>query len=110
AGTFATAATAAGSIIGTIAYMAPEQASGRAADQRADIYALGLILYEMLVGWRASSGGETALAMLIERSRQPPPGLRTIDPTIPEPIERLVTKCLEPDPIARYQTTGELEA
>jgi serine/threonine protein kinase/Flp pilus assembly protein TadD len=110
AGTFATAATAAGAIIGTIAYMAPEQASGRAVDQRADIYALGLILYEMLVGRRASSGGETALAMLIERSRQPPPGLRTIDQTIPEPIERLVTKCLEPDPNARYQTTADLEA
>jgi serine/threonine protein kinase/tetratricopeptide (TPR) repeat protein len=110
AGTFATAATAAGSIIGTIAYMAPEQASGRAADQRADIYSLGLILYEMLVGRRASSGGETALAMLIERSRQPPPGLRTIDAAIPEPIERLVTKCLEPDPNVRYQTTAELEA
>ncbi len=109
AGTFATAATAAGAIIGTIAYMAPEQASGRAVDQRADIYALGLILYEMLVGRRASSGGETALAMLIERSRQPPPGLRTIDQTIPEPIERLVTKCLEPDPTARYQTTAQLE-
>ena len=90
--------------------MAPEQASGRPADQRADIYALGLILYEMLVGRRGSGGGDTALALLIERSRHAPPGLRTIDPTIPEPVERLVTKCLEPDPAARFQTTAELEA
>jgi len=110
AASYATAATAAGAIIGTIAYMAPEQASGRPADQRSDIYALGLILNEMLVGRRGSGGGETALALLIERSRHAPPGLRTIDPTIPEPVERLVTKCLEPDPAARFQTTAELEA
>jgi tetratricopeptide (TPR) repeat protein len=106
-GTFATAA---GAIIGTLAYMAPEQAAGRPADQRVDIYAFGLILSEMLVGKRMSSGADTALAMLIERSRQAPPRLRAVDPSIPEPIERIVAKCLEPDPAARYQATAELEA
>ena len=65
AGTFATAA---GAIIGTLAYMAPEQATGKPVDQRADIYAFGLILSEMLVGKRGSSGGDTALALLIERA------------------------------------------
>jgi tetratricopeptide (TPR) repeat protein len=107
AGTFATAA---GAIIGTLAYMAPEQASGRPVDQRADIYAFGLILSEMLTGRRGTVGGDTALAQLIERSRQAPPPLRTIDASIPEPIERIVSKCLEPDPNARYQTTKDLEA
>jgi serine/threonine protein kinase/tetratricopeptide (TPR) repeat protein len=106
AGTFATAA---GAIIGTLAYMAPEQATGKPVDQRADIYAFGLILSEMLVGKRGSSGGDTALALLIERSSHPPARLRTVDPTIPEPIDQLVARCLEPDPAARYQTTKELE-
>jgi eukaryotic-like serine/threonine-protein kinase len=106
AGTFATAA---GAIIGTLAYMAPEQATGRPVDQRADIYAFGLILSEMLVGKRGSSGGDTALALLIERSSHAPPPLRTVDPSIPEPLDRLVARCLEPDPAARYQTTKDLE-
>jgi serine/threonine-protein kinase len=107
AGTFATAA---GAIIGTLAYMAPEQATGKQVDQRADIYAFGLILSEMLVGKRGSSGGDTAIAVLIERATHPPPRLRTIDPAIPEGLDALVARCLEPDPAARFQTTGELEA
>jgi tetratricopeptide (TPR) repeat protein len=107
AGTFATAA---GAIIGTLAYMAPEQASGRPVDQRADIYAFGLILSEMLTGRRGTVGGDTALAQLIERSRQAPPPLRAMDPSIPEPIDRIVTKCLEPNPDVRYQSTKDLEA
>ena len=106
AGTFATAA---GAIIGTLAYMAPEQAIGKPVDQRADIYAFGLILSEMLIGKRGSSGGDTALALLIERASHAPPRLRTIDPAMPEPLEQLVARCLEPDPAARYQTTRELE-
>jgi tetratricopeptide (TPR) repeat protein len=110
AGTFATAA---GAIIGTLAYMAPEQATGKPVDQRADIYAFGLIFSEMLIGkqWgkHGSSGGDTALAVLIERASHAPARLRTIDPTIPEPLDRLIARCLEPDPAARYQTTKELE-
>jgi tetratricopeptide (TPR) repeat protein len=107
AGTFATAA---GAIIGTLAYMAPEQATGRPVDQRADIYAFGLILSEMLVAKRGSSGGDTALALLIERATHAPLRLRAIDPSIPEPIDKLVARCLEPDPAARYTTTKDLEA
>ena len=106
AGTFATAA---GAIIGTLAYMAPEQATGKPVDQRADIYAFGLILSEMLVGKRGSSGGDTALALLIERASHAPPRMRTIDPTIPEALDRVVARCVEPDPAARYQTTKDLE-
>ena len=107
AGTFATAA---GAIIGTLAYMAPEQATGKPVDQRADIYAFGLIVSEMLVGKRGSSGGDTALALLIERASHAPPRLRTIDPSIPEALDQLVARCVEPDPAARFQTTAELEA
>ena len=107
AGTFATAA---GAIIGTLAYMAPEQATGKPVDQRADIYAFGLIVSEMLVGKRSSSGGDTALALLIQRASHAPPRLRTINPSIPEALDQLVARCVEPDPAARFQTTAELEA
>ena len=106
AGTFATAA---GAIIGTLAYMAPEQATGKQVDQRADIYAFGLIFSEMLIGKRGSSGGDTALALLIERATHAPPRLRSADPTIPEALDAIVARCLAPDPVARYQTTKELE-
>jgi tetratricopeptide (TPR) repeat protein len=105
-----TLATAAGAVIGTLAYMAPEQAMGKPVDQRADIYAFGLIVSEMLVEKRGPSQGDTALALLIERSRQAPPRLRSVDPSIPEAIDRIVAKCVEPEPAARYQTTKELEA
>ena len=107
AGTFATAA---GAIIGTLAYMAPEQATGKPVDQRADIYAFGLIFSEMLIGKRGSSGGDTALAMLIERATHAPQRLRSVDPTITEGLDALVARCLNPDADARFQSTQELEA
>ena len=107
AGTFATAA---GAIIGTLAYMAPEQATGKPVDQRADIYAFGLIVSEMLVGKRGSSGGDTALALLIERASHAPPRLRALDPSMPEGLDQIVARCVEPDAAARFQTTAELEA
>jgi tetratricopeptide (TPR) repeat protein len=106
----ATIATAAGSIMGTLAYMAPEQASGQPVDQRADIYALGLICYEMLSGRPIGGGADSALAVLMQRSRHAPPPLRTIDATIPEPLDRIIARCLAPDPAARYQKTADLEA
>ena len=90
--------------------MAPEQATGKSVDQRADMYAFGLIVSEMLVGKRTSSGGDTALALLIERASHAPPRLRALDPSIPEGLDQVVARCVEPDPAARFQTTAELEA
>jgi tetratricopeptide (TPR) repeat protein len=112
-GTRATATsghTVVGSIVGTVEYMAPEQARGQAADQRADIYAVGLILYDMLLGRKRAAGAESAIAELSGRMQSPPPDLRQIDPTIPEPLERIVSRCVQPDPAARFQTTADLAA
>jgi tetratricopeptide (TPR) repeat protein len=103
-----TVGTATGTLMGTVEYMAPEQASGSRVDQRADIYALGLIVHEMLVGRRHSS--DTALGELMLRTREAPPSVRSLDPQIPEAIDRIVARCLRPDPAERYQTSAELAA
>jgi eukaryotic-like serine/threonine-protein kinase len=102
--------TMVGAVVGTIHYMAPEQAKGQTVDHRADIYAFGLILRDALVGLNRQEGAPTALAELQKRLDAAPVSLRTIDATIPEPLDRIVTRCLAPDPAGRYQTTAELEA
>ena len=102
--------TVAGAIIGTIEYMAPEQARGQEIDQRVDIYAFGLILYDMMAGRRRASHAKSAIAELQGRLEKPPPPIRTVVPEIPEPLERLVSRCVEPDKEKRFQTTKELVA
>jgi serine/threonine protein kinase/tetratricopeptide (TPR) repeat protein len=102
--------TVAGAIVGTFEYMAPEQFRGEVADQRADLYTMGLILYDMLTGRRRSKSARSAVAEVQRRTKESPPPLREVDPEIPEPLEQLVSHCLEPDPDDRFQTTGELEA
>jgi serine/threonine protein kinase/tetratricopeptide (TPR) repeat protein len=97
-----------GAVIGTIDYMAPEQARGEPVDHRADIYAFGLILYRMLVGKRLAPGAADALSDLTARMSHAPTSLRKIDASIPEDVERIASRCLEPDPAARYQTTSQL--
>jgi tetratricopeptide (TPR) repeat protein len=104
------AGTAMGSVVGTLEYMAPEQARGEAADQRADIYAVGLMLYDMLVGRRRLMIGTSPMSEAMARMQQAPPPLRTLEPSVPEPVERIVARCLEPDAANRYQTVGELVA
>jgi tetratricopeptide (TPR) repeat protein len=100
--------TMAGAVIGTLQYMAPEQGRGEAVDQRADIYAFGLILSDMLVGRRQAAGTGTFMTELLRRMQSAPPSPRTIDPTIPEGIDHVISRCVQPDPAARYQTSAEL--
>jgi len=96
-------------IVGTIEYMAPEQAKGAAVDQRSDIYSFGLILYDALLGRRRAAHTESSLAELRSRMEQAPAPPRTVDDSIPPPLDALITRCLDPDPAKRYQTTSELE-
>ena len=105
-----TIGTASGVLVGTIDYMAPEQATGSHVDQRADVYAFGLMLAEMLVGRHSAGTADGTLATLMERARQAPAPVRSIDRSIPEALDRVVTRCLQPDPAARYQTSSELAA
>jgi len=98
-----------GNIVGTPAYMAPEQAEGRRVDARADIYALGLLLYEMLTNHPAFSG-DTPVAIALKQIREQPTPPRQLEPAVPAHVERAILRCLEKDPAARFQTVAELES
>lgn len=100
--------TAKGSVIGTLEYMAPEQAQGRQLDTRADIYAFGLILYDTLVGRQRIKGDDTAMSELLARIQAAPPPPRTLNSDVPEALDAIVQKCLQPSPDARFQNTHEL--
>src|SRR4029079_4530265 len=98
-----------GALVGTLDYMSPEQALGKDLDQRSDIFALGLIAYEMLTGsmpFRA----ESMVASLLKRTQQRAVPLSEVDKNIPGPLSNIIAKCLEKDPANRYQRTEELEA
>ncbi len=91
--------TADGGLLGTLAYMAPEQIKGQPADARTDLYAIGLIVYEMLTGCTPFPA-DTALASALARIDAPPPDPRTIV-GVPDALAELVMQCLEPDPSRR---------
>ena len=98
--------TVVGTVVGTLDYMAPEQARAEATDHRADIYAFGWMLSDMLVGRRKVGNGESAIAELLDRLSKPAPSLRSVDPAIPQAIEDIVARCVQPDPALRYQRTA----
>jgi len=96
-----------GVILGTDAYMSPEQCQGLAVDQRSDIYSLGVVFYELLCGQRPFAG-ETHMEVFIQHIDRAPRSPRLIDPTIPPEVESVVLTCLAKDPIHRYQSATEL--
>ena len=98
-----------GSMVGTPAYMAPEQVAGKPVDYRTDIYSLGLILYEMFTG-TAAFRADNAVAVALKQMRESPVPPHEIDPQIPVPIERAILKCLEKEPAKRFQSISELES
>jgi serine/threonine protein kinase len=103
--TLSVAATKAGFILGTAAYMAPEQAKGKAVDRRADVWAFGCVLYEMLTGARPFPGEDVSetLAAVIRGE----PDWKALPANLPAPIDRLVKRCLQKDMKRRLQAIGE---
>jgi eukaryotic-like serine/threonine-protein kinase len=101
--------TQTGAFLGTPRYMSPEQVEGKPADQRSDLYAYGLILYEMLTG-DVPFTGETTLKAMYQRIQEKPKSAKVVNPAIPTWINRLVMRCLEKDPEARYQSAYEILA
>src|ERR1700691_5563336 len=97
-----------GSMVGTPAYMAPEQVAGKSVDYRTDIYSLGLMLYEMFTGVPAFSA-DNSIAVALKQMREDPPPPHEIEPNIPVGTERAILKCLEKDPARRFQSIAALE-
>jgi len=103
--TISVAATQAGVILGTAAYMSPEQARGKTVDRRADMWSFGVVLYEMLAGRRLFSGetiSDTLAAVL-----KTDPDWSALPEALPEGVRRLLGRCLERDPRQRLQAIGE---
>ena len=99
---------AARTIMGTPEYMAPEQSQGKAIDQRADLYALGLILYECLTGRRAFSGA-TPVEIALKQLKEKPLPPRKFLSSVPPNLEAAVMRCLEKEPARRFASASELQ-
>src|SRR5262245_59504080 len=95
--------------VGTPSYMAPEQAQGGPLDERCDIYALGLVLFEMFTGTPAFTG-DTPMVVALKHIQDAPANPRKLERTIPDHIGKAILRCLEKDPAKRFQSVEELEA
>jgi len=102
-----TRGTEPGVVMGTVGYMSPEQVRGQAADQRSDMFAFGAILYEMLSGQRAFSGGSAADTMSAILKEEPP-GLLITNQNVSPGLERIVRHCLEKNPDERFHSAHDL--
>ena len=101
------ALTEPGVVMGTLAYMAPEQAAGDTTDARSDIFSFGAMLYEMVTGQRAFAGKSAAetLELVLQARLSPPSGLT---PALPPDLERVILRCLRKDPARRFQAMPDL--
>lgn len=110
---FATTATAEavtekGAIVGTVAYMSPEQAEGKPVDPRSDIFSFGSVLYEMVTGRRAFQG-DSKIAILSGILNQEPAPVSEVSGGTPQELERIITRCLKKDPSRRFQAMPDLK-
>jgi len=105
--TGAAPATAEGTLIGTLSYMAPEQVEGHDTDARTDLFAFGALLYEMATGRRAFEGGTAASVIAAILDREPPP-LSAVAPTSPPLLDRIIEACLAKKPDERVQSARDL--
>ena len=95
--------TGEGRLLGTVAYMSPEQAEGREVDHRSDIFSLGVLLYELATGQRPFKG-DSSLSLLSSILRDTPPPMTDLKPAFPPELARIVRRCLAKDPGRRYQS------
>jgi serine/threonine protein kinase len=105
--TFSGPITVRGQIVGTIAYMSPEQVEDKATDSRSDIFSFGAVLYEMATG-RCAFAGESTASVIAEILRGEPKSAKVLNPAIPDELQRVIGKALEKDPSDRYQSANDL--
>jgi len=96
-----------GAILGTVAYMSPEQAEGKTVDARSDIFSFGAMLYEMVSG-RCPFHGDSAISTLAAILREDPKPLSELTPGLPREVERIVARCLRKEPSKRWQSMVDL--
>jgi serine/threonine-protein kinase len=101
--------TKTGSVMGTATYFSPEQARGASVDPRSDVYSLGCVLYEMVIGHPPFSG-ENAVAIAYKHVQEAPVPPRRIDPALPETLEAIILKCLAKNPANRYPSAQDMRA
>jgi tetratricopeptide (TPR) repeat protein/tRNA A-37 threonylcarbamoyl transferase component Bud32 len=101
--------TGAGSVLGTLAYLSPEQSRGRTTDHRSDIYGTGLILFEMLTG-RRPPGDESSSPLALREADEPCPPPSRLVSDVPSGLDAIVLRCLEREPGRRFSSAAELEA
>ncbi len=99
--------TGKGQILGTVAYMSPEQAEGKPIDHRSDVFSLGIILYEMATGERPFKG-ETNISTLSSILKDTPPSVTEVKQSLPRHVGRIVNRCLAKSPDRRYQSVLDL--
>jgi len=99
--------TGEGKILGTVAYMSPEQAEGKTVDHRSDIFALGVVLYEMATGERPFKG-DTSVSIISSIIKDTPRPVMELNPMVPRDLARIVRHSLAKDPTRRYQTAADL--
>ncbi|HEX4785085.1 MAG TPA: protein kinase, partial [Candidatus Sulfotelmatobacter sp.] len=101
--------TQTGMLLGTLEYMSPEQAQGRELGPPSDIYAAGLIFYELLTG-KSPFEAKSAVESLVKRSHERATPVNVIEKTVPRDLSNVVSRCIEPNPANRYQSVAELLA
>lgn len=99
--------TVEGSLLGTVAYMSPEQAQGRDVDARSDIFSLGIVLFEMATGERPFKG-DNPISLLSAIVKDAAPAVTTLNAALPRELARIVRRCLAKDPARRYQTAQDV--